>query len=160
MSSTNLEMGIVGLPNVGKSTLFNAITSTKNAQAANLQFFRRAPRAITAILPHLSVKRVSILSDSLVSVSRRTMPFVTMYGVPAMRSPPYVRGARPPLFTGWAGARPPRPPASGRAYRPEAPRSCRTIPKTVRTPSRRPPSKEPDGPALSLWIVCGKSRIL
>ena len=33
-----MKLGIVGLPNVGKSTLFNELTSTQNAQAANYPF--------------------------------------------------------------------------------------------------------------------------
>ena len=44
-----MKLGIVGLPNVGKSTLFNAITSTTNAAAANYPFCTIDPN--TGIVP-------------------------------------------------------------------------------------------------------------
>ena len=44
-----MKLGIVGLPNVGKSTLFNAITNTKHAQAANYPFCTIEPN--TGIVP-------------------------------------------------------------------------------------------------------------
>ena len=43
--------GIVGLPNVGKSTIFNAITATQNAQAANYPFCTIEPNVGVVAVP-------------------------------------------------------------------------------------------------------------
>ena len=54
-----MKLGIVGLPNVGKSTLFNAITSTKNAAAANYPFCTIDPN--TGVLNILILIKLFIL---------------------------------------------------------------------------------------------------
>lgn len=46
-----MKLGIVGLPNVGKSTLFNAITGTMNAQAANYPFCTIEPNTGIVAVP-------------------------------------------------------------------------------------------------------------
>ena len=46
-----MKLGIVGLPNVGKSTLFNALTSTQNAQAANYPFCTIEPNVGIVSVP-------------------------------------------------------------------------------------------------------------
>lgn len=66
--SSNLEVGIVGLPNVGKSTLFNAITKA-GAEAANYPFCTIEPNVGVVSVPD---KRLDILAK--IYTSKRILP--------------------------------------------------------------------------------------
>ncbi|MFZ1220523.1 MAG: redox-regulated ATPase YchF [Chthoniobacterales bacterium] len=59
-----LSAGIVGLPNVGKSTLFNAVTRTRKAQAANYPFCTIDPNLGVVSVPDSRLEVLSKLSHS------------------------------------------------------------------------------------------------
>ena len=59
-----MKLGIVGLPNVGKSTLFNAITSTKNAQAANYPFCTIDPNTGIVAVPDARLDKLAEIWDT------------------------------------------------------------------------------------------------
>ena len=59
-----LSAGIVGLPNVGKSTLFNAVTKTQKAQAANYPFCTIDPNVGIVTVPDARLAALSKLSNS------------------------------------------------------------------------------------------------
>ena len=56
-----MKLGIVGLPNVGKSTLFNALTSTQNAQAANYPFCTIEPNSGIVPVPDARLDKLAEL---------------------------------------------------------------------------------------------------
>ncbi|MEM7144457.1 MAG: redox-regulated ATPase YchF [Verrucomicrobiota bacterium] len=64
-----LNAGIVGLPNVGKSTLFNAVTRTRNAEAANYPFCTIDPNQGVVTVPD---DRLDVLGK--ISSSQKIIP--------------------------------------------------------------------------------------
>ena len=59
-----MKLGIVGLPNVGKSTLFNAITSTKNAAAANYPFCTIEPNTGIVSVPDARLDKLAEICNT------------------------------------------------------------------------------------------------
>ncbi|HJD58657.1 MAG TPA: redox-regulated ATPase YchF [Rickettsia endosymbiont of Ceroptres masudai] len=59
-----LKLGIVGLPNVGKSTLFNALTASQAADAANYPFCTIEPNSSKVLVPDERLQRLASLAGS------------------------------------------------------------------------------------------------
>ena len=75
-----LRAGIVGLPNVGKSTLFNALTRSRKAEAANYPFCTIDPNVGVVIVPDSRLEALSNISKSKKLIPA-SMEFVDIAGL-------------------------------------------------------------------------------
>ncbi len=74
------KMGIVGLPNVGKSTLFNALTRTAAAQAANFPFCTIEPNVGDVAVPDARLEKLAAIAGSKQIIPTR-ITFVDIAGL-------------------------------------------------------------------------------
>lgn len=75
-----LIIGIVGLPNVGKSTLFNALTHTQSAAAANYPFCTIEPNKATVLVPDDRLEQLARLEKPR-KIVPATVDFVDIAGL-------------------------------------------------------------------------------
>ena len=76
----SFKCGIVGLPNVGKSTLFNALTNSSKAQAANFPFCTIDPNIGVVIVPDERLSNLAKISKSK-KIINTTISFVDIAGL-------------------------------------------------------------------------------
>tara|TARA_Y100000589_G_scaffold311342_1_gene330600 strand:- start:201 stop:1274 length:1074 start_codon:yes stop_codon:yes gene_type:complete len=76
----SLKCGIVGLPNVGKSTLFNALTNSSKAQAANFPFCTIDPNVGIVPVPDERLENLAKISKSK-KIINTTISFVDIAGL-------------------------------------------------------------------------------
>ena len=75
-----LSVGIVGLPNVGKSTIFNALTRAQNAEASNYPFCTIEPNKAVVPVPDTRLDRLAELARSQ-KIIHATVDFVDIAGL-------------------------------------------------------------------------------
>jgi ribosome-binding ATPase YchF (GTP1/OBG family) len=75
-----LRAGIVGLPNVGKSTLFNALTRTRKAEAANYPFCTIEPNVGVVTVPDARLEPLAKIFKSE-RIVPATIEFVDIAGL-------------------------------------------------------------------------------
>jgi len=75
-----LRAGIVGLPNVGKSTLFNALTKTRKAEAANYPFCTIEPNVGIVTVPDARLAPLARIAKTPVQIPA-TFEFVDIAGL-------------------------------------------------------------------------------
>merc|ERR1719413_116294 len=78
--SMKLQTAIVGLPNVGKSTLFNALTESQGAEAANYPFCTIDSNVGLVRVPDEKLEKLAILNDSAKKVPT-ALEFVDVAGL-------------------------------------------------------------------------------
>ncbi len=76
----SFKCGIVGLPNVGKSTLFNALTNSSKAQAANFPFCTIDPNVGIVPVPDIRLNKLAEISKSK-KIINTTISFVDIAGL-------------------------------------------------------------------------------